>query len=156
MVRVNPPLTLSDEKGRTAPPSPSGASTAMTSPFIPKARRVDSQRLLSVVAIPLAAAIAMAATVAATGSATDPVGEAGGAMAFVLEFAKFCYLAVATAHLSGAIAERTCGGMAAGLWLDEFDAPEPAPKEEFWRAFPNHVDGAAIAGAVALLCILLG
>lgn len=128
----------------------------MASITIPNARRVDPQRLLSVMAIPLAAAIAIAATVTATGSATDPVGEAGGALALVLEFAKFCYLAVAMAHLSGAIAERIGGGMAAGLWLDEFDAPEPAPKEEFWRAFPNHVDGAAIAGAVTLLCILLG
>ncbi|MBP2227578.1 hypothetical protein J2847_000858 [Azospirillum agricola] len=128
----------------------------MPSLTIPNARRVDSQRLLSVVAIPLAAAIAMAAAVAATGSVTDPIGEAGGALAFVLEFAKFCYLAVATAHLSGAIAERIGGGMAAGLWLDEFDAPEPLSKEEFWQAFPNHVDGAAIAGAVALFCIALG
>ncbi|MCG5241746.1 hypothetical protein [Azospirillum doebereinerae] len=128
----------------------------MPSTFIPTARRVDTQRLLSVAAIPLAAAVAMATTVAAVGGVTDPVAEAGGAMAFVLEFIKFCYLAVATAHLSGAITDRICGGMAAGLWLDEFDAPEPAPKEEFWQSFPNHVDGAAIAGAVTMLCIALG
>ena len=128
----------------------------MPSLAIPNARRIDPQRLLSVALIPLAAALAIATTVAATGSATDPVGEAGGTLAFVLEFVKLCYLAVATAHLSGAIAERTCGGMAAGLWLDEFDSPEATPKEEFWRAFPNHVDGAAIAGAVTMLCVLLG
>lgn len=128
----------------------------MTALTIPNARRIDTQRLLSVAAIPLAAAIAMAATVAATGGATDPVAEAGGPMAFILEFTKFCYLAVAAAHLSGAITERLCGGIAAGLWLDEYDAPEPTPKEEFWRAFPNHVDGAAIAGALTVLCFLLG
>lgn len=121
---------------------------------IPNAQRIDTQRLLSVVAIPLAAAIAMASAVAATGGATDPIAEAGGAMAFVLNFVKFCYLAVGMAHLSGAIAERTNGGLAAGLWLDEFDQPEPVTKEAFWHAFPNHLDGAAIAGCVTLLCFL--
>ncbi|AWK86889.1 hypothetical protein [Azospirillum thermophilum] len=123
---------------------------------IPRARHVDSQRLLSVVAIPLAAAIAMASAVAATGSATDPIGEAGGAVSFLLEFVKFCYLAVAMAHLSGAIAERTNGGIAAGLWLDELDEPEPLTKDELWQAFPNHLDGAAIAALVTVLCFLLG
>ncbi|MBP2298611.1 hypothetical protein [Azospirillum picis] len=121
---------------------------------VPTARSVDAQRLLSVALIPLAASIAMASTVAATGFTMTPLGEASGTLDFLLDFTKFCYLAVAMAHLSGAIAERTCGGMAAGLSMDEFDAPEPLSKEEFWGAFPNHVDGAAIAGAVTLLCAL--
>ena len=123
---------------------------------IPNAQRIDAQRLLSVVAIPFAAAVAMAAAVAATSGFTDPIAEAGGALSFVLEFVKFCYLAVGMAHLSGAIAERTNGGLAAGLWLDEMDEQEPVTGEEFWRAFPNHVDGAAIATGVTLLCFLLG
>lgn len=129
---------------------------ALSSLTVPGARRVDPQRLLSVVAIPLAAAIAMASAVAATGSVSDPIGEAGGTMAFVLEFVKFCYLAVGMAHLSGALAERLNGGIAAGLWLDEMDEPEPITKEEFWQAFPNHLDGAAIAALVTVLCFLLG
>lgn len=128
---------------------------AFSSLTVPGARRVDPQRLLSVVAIPLAAAIAMATAVAATGSFTDPVGEAGGTLAFVLEFVKFCYLAVAMAHLSGALAERLNGGIAAGLWLDEMDSPEPVTREEFWQAFPNHIDGAAIAALVTVLCFAL-
>lgn len=123
---------------------------------VPTARRIDGHRLLSVALIPLAAAIAMASTVAATGMTATPLGEANSTLGFLLDFATFCYLAVAMAHLSGAIAERTCGGMAAGLSMDEFDAPEPISKDEFWRAFPNHIDGAAIAGAVTLLCILAG
>ena len=124
-------------------------------PFtIPNAQRVDTSRLLSVVAIPFAAAIAMATAVAAMGGVTDPIAEAGGAMAFLLNFVKFCYLAVAMAHLSGAIAERTNGGLPAGLWLDEYDEPEPVSKESFWQAFPNHLDGAAIAGCVTLACFL--
>jgi hypothetical protein len=123
---------------------------------IPNAKHVDTQRLLSVVAIPFAAAVAMATAVAATGGFTDPVAEAGGPLPFVLEFVKFCYLAVGMAHLSGAIADRVTGGLAAGLSIDELDEPEPVSKEEFWRAFPNHLDGAAIATGVTLLCFLLG
>ncbi|PWC32520.1 hypothetical protein [Azospirillum sp. TSO35-2] len=125
-------------------------------PSVPTARHVDSQRLMSVVAIPFAAAIAMASTVAATGVTATPLGETHSTLGFLLDFTTFCYLAVAMAHLSGAIAERTCGGMAAGLSMDEFDAPEPMSTDEFWGAFPNHVDGAAIAGAVTLLCTLAG
>lgn len=132
-------------------PNGPAASTGL----IPNARRVDSQRLLSVVAIPFAAAIAMASAVAAMGGVTDPIVEAGGTMAFLLGFVKFCYLAVSMAHLSGAIAERTTGGLPAGLWLDELDEREPLTKESFWHAFPNHLDGAAIAGCVTLLCFLL-
>ena len=123
--------------------------------LIPDAARVDTQRLLSVVAIPFAAAIAMATAVAATGGVTDPVAEAGGPMAFVLNFVKFCYLAVSMAHLSGALAERTNGGLPAGLWLDEMDRSEHEPREPFWHAFPNHLDGAAIAGCITMLCFLL-
>ena len=123
--------------------------------LIPDAARVDTQRLLSVVAIPFAAAIAMATAVAATGGVTDPVAEAGGPMAFVLNFVKFCYLAVSMAHLSGALAERTNGGLPAGLWLDEMDRSEHEPREPFWHAFPNHLDGAAIAGCITILCFLL-
>ncbi len=123
--------------------------------LIPDATRVDTQRLLSVVAIPFAAAIAMATAVAATGGVTDPVAEAGGPMAFVLNFVKFCYLAVSMAHLSGALAERTNGGLPAGLWLDEMDRSEHEPREPFWHAFPNHLDGAAIAGCITILCFLL-
>ncbi|WP_029007421.1 hypothetical protein [Azospirillum halopraeferens] len=126
---------------------------------IPRADRVDGQRLLSVVAIPLAAAVAMATAVAATG-ASDPIAEAGGAFAFVLGFVKFCYLAVGMAHLSGAVAERTNGGLPAGLWLDEAGggtrSPAPPPgADPFWYAFPNHVDGAAIALAVTTICFAL-
>ncbi len=124
-------------------------------PFsIPHAQRVDGQRLLSVAAIPFAAAVAMATAVAAIGGTTDPVAEAGGPLAYLLGFVKFCYLAVAMAHLSGAIAERVNGGLPAGLWLDEYDRPEPVSKEAFWSAFPNHLDGSAIAGCVTLLCFL--
>ena len=122
---------------------------------IPNAQRVDAQRLLSVIAIPFAAAIAMATAVAATGGFSDPVAEAGGPLPFMLEFVKFCYLAGGMTHLSGAIAERTNGGLAAGLSLHELDEPEPVTKEEFWIAFPNHVDGATIATCVTLLCFLL-
>ncbi|MGQ9367620.1 hypothetical protein [Azospirillum sp. A39] len=127
-------------------------------PTVPFADRVDAQRLLSVVAIPFAAALAMATAVAATGS-TDRIAEAGGTMAFVLGFVKFCYLAVGMAHLSGAVAERTNGGLPAGLWLDEANgASRPAPppgSDPFWYAFPNHVDGAAIALAFTTLCFAL-
>ncbi|ALJ35449.1 hypothetical protein D9623_09975 [Azospirillum brasilense] len=123
--------------------------------LIPYAGRVDSQRLLSVVAIPFAAAIAMATAVAAMGGVTDPIAEAGGPMTFVLNFVKFCYLAVSMAHLSGALAERANGGLPAGLWLDEMDREEPESRESFWHAFPNHLDGAAIAGCVTMLCFLL-
>lgn len=123
---------------------------------VPTARRIDQQRLLSVALIPFAAAIAMASTVAATGFTASPLGEASSTVGFLLDFMKFCYLAVAMAHLSGAIADRTCGSLAAGLSMDEYDAPEPISKDEFWRAFPNHVDGAAIAGAVTLLCVIAG
>ncbi|CAO3400320.1 hypothetical protein VH569_09515 [Azospirillum sp. 11R-A] len=121
---------------------------------VPTARRIDRQRLLSVALIPLAAAIAMASTVAATGFTASPLGEANSTLGFLLDFVKFCYLAVAMAHLSGAIADHTCGSLAAGLSMDEYDAPEPVSKDEFWRAFPNHVDGAAIAGAVTLLSVI--
>ncbi|CAO3407022.1 hypothetical protein [Azospirillum largimobile] len=123
---------------------------------VPTARRIDSQRLLSVALIPFAASVAMASTVAATGFTASPLGESTSTLGFLLDFTTFCYLAVAMAHLSGAIADRTCGGMAAGLSMDEFDAPEPISGEEFWQAFPNHVDGAAIAGAVTLLCVIAG
>jgi hypothetical protein len=123
---------------------------------VPTARRIDQQRLLSVALIPFAAAIAMASTVAATGFTASPLGEASSTVGFLLDFMKFCYLAVAMAHLSGAIADHTCGSLAAGLSMDEYDAPEPISKDEFWRAFPNHVDGAAIAGAVTLLCVIAG
>lgn len=123
---------------------------------IPNADRVDTQRLLSVVAIPLAAAIAMASAVAATGGAVDRIAEAGGTVAFVLDFVKFCYLAVGMAHLSGAIAEKANGGLPAGLWLDESEEPQPLPRgaDPFWYAFPNHVDGAAIAIGVTMLTLL--
>ncbi|WP_377809547.1 hypothetical protein ABNQ38_17755 [Azospirillum sp. A29] len=121
---------------------------------VPTARRIDRQRLLSVALIPFAAAIAMASTVAATGFTASPLGEANSTLGFLLDFVKFCYLAVAMAHLSGAIADHTCGSLAAGLSIDEYDAPEPVSKDEFWRAFPNHVDGAAIAGAVTLLSVI--
>ncbi|CAO3353623.1 hypothetical protein [Azospirillum palustre] len=121
---------------------------------VPTARRIDRQRLLSVALIPFAAAIAMASTVAATGFTASPLGEANSTLGFLLDFVKFCYLAVAMAHLSGAIADHTCGSLAAGLSMDEYDAPEPVSKDEFWRAFPNHVDGAAIAGAVTLLSVI--
>jgi len=123
---------------------------------VPTARRIDRQRLLSVALIPFAAAIAMASTVAATGFTASPLGEANSTLGFLLDFVKFCYLAVAMAHLSGAIADHTCGSLAAGLSMDEYDAPEPVSKDEFWRAFPNHVDGAAIAGAVTLLSVIAG
>lgn len=126
-----------------------------TGGLIPDARRVDGQRLLSVVAIPFAAAIAMATAIAGIGGVTDPIAEAGGMLAFVLGFVKFCYLAVSMAHLSGAIAERTTGGLPAGLWLDEMDEREPLTRDAFWHAFPNHLDGAAIAGCITLLCFLL-
>ncbi|PGH53964.1 hypothetical protein CRT60_29465 [Azospirillum palustre] len=123
---------------------------------VPTARRIDRQRLLSVALIPFAAAIAMASTVAATGFTASPLGEANSTLGFLLDFVKFCYLAVAMAHLSGAIADHTCGSLAAGLSMDEYDAPEPVSKDEFWRAFPNHVDGAAIAGAVTMLSVIAG
>lgn len=123
---------------------------------VPTARRIDRHRLLSVALIPFAAAIAMASTVAATGFTASPLGEANSTLGFLLDFVKFCYLAVAMAHLSGAIADHTCGSLAAGLSMDEYDAPEPVSKDEFWRAFPNHVDGAAIAGAVTLLSVIAG
>ncbi len=123
---------------------------------IQTADRVDTQRLLSVVAIPLAAAIAMASAVAATGGAVDRIAEAGGTVAFVLDFVKFCYLAVGMAHLSGAIAEKANGGLPAGLWLDESEEQRPLPHgaDPFWHAFPNHVDGAAIAIGVTMLTLL--
>lgn len=123
---------------------------------IPTAARIDTQRLLSVVAIPLAAAIAMASAVAATGSAVDRIAEAGGTLAFLLSFVKFCYLAVGMAHLSGALAEKANGGLPAGLWLDEGAEPEPLPRgaDPFWHAFPNHVDGAAIAIGVTMLTFI--
>ncbi|WP_148219261.1 hypothetical protein [Azospirillum sp. B510] len=123
---------------------------------VPKANRIDRQRLLSVALIPFAAAIAMASTVAATGITASPLGEARSTLGFLLDFVEFCYLAVAMAHLSGAIADHSCGSLAAGLSIDEYDAPEPMSRDEFWRAFPNHVDGAAIAGAVTLLCVIGG
>ena len=125
---------------------------------IPRADRIDTQRLLSVVAIPLAAALAMASAVAATGGAVDRIAEAGGAAAFVLNFVKFCYLAVGMAHLSGAVAEKANGGLPAGLWLDEGSEPDqrtPHGADPFWYAFPNHVDGAAIAIGVTMVCLLL-
>lgn len=123
---------------------------------IPTAARIDTQRLLSVVAIPLAAALAMASAVAATGIAVDRIAEAGGTGPFILNFVKFCYLAVGMAHLSGALAERFNGGLPAGLWLDEGGEPEPLPRgaDPFWHAFPNHVDGAAIAIGVTMLTYL--
>ncbi|HYD64892.1 hypothetical protein [Azospirillum sp.] len=130
----------------------------MLTTTIPTAARIDTQRLLSVVAIPFAAALAMATAVAATGGSVDRIAEAGGATPFLLNFVKFCYLAVSMAHLSGALAERMNGGLPAGLWLDEVDGADPAPAgaDAFWHAFPNHVDGAAIAMMVTLLCWLLG
>jgi hypothetical protein len=126
---------------------------------IPTAARIDAQRLLSVVAIPFAAALAMATAVAATGGSVDRIAEAGGTAPFLLNFIKFCYLAVSMAHLSGALAERMNGGLPAGLWLDELDDAGhrvPAGADPFWHAFPNHVDGAAIAMLVTLLCWMLG
>ena len=78
-----------------------------------------------------------------------------GALAFLLNFVKFCYLAVGMAHLSGAVAEKANGGLPAGLWLDEMDRSEHEPREPFWHAFPNHLDGAAIAGCITMLCFLL-
>lgn len=124
--------------------------------IIPRADRIDTQRLLSVVAIPLAAALAMASAVAATGGDVDRIADAGGMASFVLNFVKFSYLAVGIAHLSGAIAEKANGGLPAGLWLDEGGPEEPLPRgaDPFWHAFPNHVDGAAIAIAVTLICFI--
>lgn len=124
---------------------------------IPSARRVETQRLLSVVAIPFAAALAMGTAVLASGTAGLPTAEGGGVVAFLLEFVKFCYLAVGMAHLSGALAERFTGGLPAGLWLDELgEERTPATAQSFWDTFPNHVDGSAIALGVAVLCWSLG
>lgn len=122
---------------------------------LPSARRVESQRLLCVALVPFAAAVAMASAVAATGTASDAVAEAGGALAFILNFVKFCYLAVAMAHLSGAVTERVmASGSGLGLWMDELNRGR-GPAEGFWDTFPNHVDGSAIALAVTLLCWML-
>lgn len=53
-------------------------SPAAITTLIPTAKRIDTQRLPSVVGIPFAAAIAMATAVAATGGDTGPLGDAGG------------------------------------------------------------------------------
>lgn len=124
---------------------------------IPGARRVEAQRLMSVMAIPLAAAVTMATGVAALPGPVDRVAEAGGGVAFVLEFVKVSYLAVAMAHLSGALAERLSGGLPAGVWLaGEEDEAARAPGAGFWDAFPNHLDGSALALAVTVLCWAAG
>ncbi len=120
---------------------------------VPGAIRIDGQRLLSVLGIPLAAALAMAAAVAATGPAR--VGEAGGALPFVLEFVRFCYLAVGSAHLAGAAAERMNGGLNARLWLND-DGTTAAGTMAFWTVFPNHIDAAAASIAVTLATVWLG
>jgi hypothetical protein len=120
-------------------------------PNVPGAVRIDRQRLLSVSAIPLAAALAMAtAVLASDGDVTVLTATTGGAVAIILSFMKVCYLAVGAAHLSGAITERTMG-IAPPLWLDG----ATDGREGFWQAFPNHLDGAAIALAIAVVCVVI-
>jgi hypothetical protein len=115
----------------------------MLSDFI-AARRIDPARLLIVLAVPFAAALALAAAAAGLGAVGD-----GGAVAFLFEAEKVCFLAVAMAHLSGALAERLPGTFL-GLGLRE-EAVDPA---RFWAVFPNHADGAVLSLASALACAL--
>ena len=108
---------------------------------IPQANSIDVNRLAVIAATPLVAAITMASLVSATGFLTDPIAEAGGPLGFLLKFIGLSYLAVSVAHISGAMIDRTMPTVA-----DPID----------WHDFPNHLDGAAIAGAVALLSVILG
>jgi hypothetical protein len=126
----------------------------MTS-IIPGARRIEPDRLLSVLAIPLAAALAMAIAVTLIG--TGPLGEGSDTTSFVLSFVKVSYLAVAMAHLAGALADRVNGALPAGIWFDDGDDDRPpASAEAFWSVFPNHADGAVLALAIAVLATSLG
>lgn len=119
---------------------------------IPGARRVELERLLSVLGIPFAAALVLATGVAVSGLG----GGNEEVFGFVLEIEKLCYLAVGMAHVSGALAERINGAMPAGSWLDESDQDRtPTDSRTFWETFPNHADGAVLAFAAALVCSLL-
>lgn len=119
---------------------------------IPGARRVELERLLSVLGIPFAAALVLATGVAVSGLG----GGTQGTFSFVLDVEKLCYLAVGMAHVSGALAERINGAMPAGSWFDEFDQDRsPTDARIFWEIFPNHADGAALAFAAALVCAVL-
>lgn len=128
--------------------------TALRLARIPGAIRIDGQRLLSVLGIPLAAGLAMAAAVAATGP--DRLEQAGGMVPFVLEFVRFCYLAVGSAHLAAGAAERVNGGRTAGLWLNDGDDATAVGGPSFWTLFPNHMDAAAAAFAVTLATLWIG
>lgn len=121
---------------------------------IPCALRIDPRLLLAVIALPLAAAAVIAGGVMAT-TPGDVVAEAGGLVAFALGFAKFCYLAVAAAHLGHGLAEHTDGGPADSTWWQPWtrdSAPRgrPAAETPYWHTFPNHFDGAGIALAITL------
>lgn len=119
---------------------------------IPGARRIELERLLSVLGIPFTAALVLATGVAASGLGGGDQGTVG----FVLDIEKLCYLAVGMAHVSGALAERINGAMPAGSWFDEFDQDRsPTDHHTFWETFPNHADGAVLAFAAALVCIVL-
>lgn len=107
---------------------------------IPQACSIDKNRLAVIAGTPLVAAITMASVVAATGILTDPISEAGGPLRFLLEFVTLSYLAVSVAHVSGAMIDRT---------IPHFSGPLN------WSDFPNHLDGAAIAGAIALLSLII-
>lgn len=129
--------------------------TALRQNRIPGAIRIDGQRLLSVLGIPLAAGLAMAAAIAATGPGR--MDEAGGALPFALDFVRFCYLAVGSAHLAAAAAERMNGGVNARIWLSGGDDDATAAGgPSFWTLFPNHLDAAAAAFAVTLSTLWLG
>ncbi|MCW2247382.1 hypothetical protein M2352_003016 [Azospirillum fermentarium] len=128
--------------------------TALRQARIPDAIRIDGQRLLSMLGIPLAAGLAMAAAVAVTGP--DRMEQAGGAVPFVLDFVRFCYLAVGSAHLAAAAAERVNGGQDAGIWLNGGDDATAAGGHAFWTLFPNHIDAAAAAFAMTLATLWIG
>lgn len=122
---------------------------------IPCALRIDPRLLIAVIALPLVAAVVIAGGVMAM-TPVDVVAEAGGPVAFALGFAKFCYLAVAAAHLGHGLAERTDGGPAdpAWWWPQERGGAGPrgrrAAETPYWHIFPNHFDGAGIALAITL------
>ncbi len=122
---------------------------------IPRADRIDAQRLLSMIMLPFAAALAMASAAAVGGGAVERIAEAGGMAPFVLGFVQFCYLAVGMAHLSGVIVEKINDRLVTGARGNETQS-EPQGLTLSWHDFPNHIDGAAIACGVTVLCLLVG
>ncbi|QJE74042.1 hypothetical protein HHL28_13910 [Aerophototrophica crusticola] len=125
---------------------------------LPGATRIDLNTLATLVLLPAVTGLVVGGTVA--WSVPTAAAELGGFL-FALSLVKLCYLGTAAAHLGRWIAEKTDGGPgSAGWWsgdADEYLSHHRAREQEGcdWAAFPNPLDGCALAIALTTLVHML-